>query len=254
MRLIVSFLLFAITAACAEDWKLVWSDEFSQSGLPDPAKWGYEKGLVRNQEKQYYTESRAENARVENGMLIIESRKEDYRGAQYTSASLTTRGKASWTYGRMEMRAKLPTGRGIWPAFWMLGDDHGRVHWPKCGEIDIMELVGFHPETVEAHCHSAATSGGRAHGDRIHADKPWEQFHIYAAEWYPDRIDFFLDDHKYFSYPKDPSNPDAWPFDKPEYMILNTAVGGQWGGQQGIDDSIFPQQYVIDYVRVYQKP
>ena len=258
MKLIFCLLFVALTAAWAADWKLVWSDEFDKPGLPDPAKWGYEKGFVRNHEKQYYTDARPENARVEDGALIIEARKEDYRDAQhtaqYTSASLTTQGKASWTYGRIEMRAKLPTGRGIWPAFWMLGIDHGKVSWPACGEIDIMELVGFNPEVVEAHCHTAQSSGGRARGDKIHVDKPWEDFHIYAAEWYPDRIDFFRDSQKYFSYKKEGADDVAWPFDKPQYIILNTAIGGAWGGQKGVDDSIFPQKYIIDYVRVYQKP
>src|SRR4051812_8880763 len=120
MKFILGLFFFALTAAWAGDWKLVWSDDFDKPGLPDPAKWGYEKGFVRNQEKQFYTEGRLENARVEGGMLIIEARKEAFKNAEYTSASLTTDGKASWTYGRMEMRAKLPTGRGIWPAFWTL--------------------------------------------------------------------------------------------------------------------------------------
>jgi beta-glucanase (GH16 family) len=247
-------LLLAVSAASAADWKLVWSDEFDKPGLPDPALWSYEKGFVRNHEKQYYTEARKENAHVENGTLIIEARKEDYRDAHYTSASLTTRDKASWTYGRIEMRAKLPTGRGIWPAFWMLGINEREVGWPACGEIDIMELVGFHPEFVEAHCHMPGTSEGQATGSRTHVDRPWEDFHVYAAEWYSDRIDFFLDDHKYFTFKKTEVDAEAWAFDKPQRIILNLAVGGDWGGQQGIDDSIFPQQYVVDYVRVYRKP
>lgn len=246
--------LRAVTPVCAADWKLVWSDEFDKDGLPDPAKWGNESGFVRNHELQYYTVSRPENARIENGTLIIEARKEEFKNAHYTSASLTTQGKASWTYGRIEMRAKLPTGRGIWPAFWMLGTDVREMGWPGCGEIDIMELVGFHPETVEAHCHTAKFSKGQAKGDRITVSKPWEDFHVYATEWYPDRIDFFVDDRKYFTFANDGTGEKAWPYDKPEYMILNTAIGGQWGGQQGIDDGIFPQKYVIDYVRVYQKP
>src|SRR5215469_12052083 len=161
MRFVLLCGLFAalLSPVYAADWKLVWSDEFDKPGLPDSTKWGYETGFVRNHEKQFYTGGRRENARVENGTLIIEARKEQYKDAEYTSASLTTQGKASWAYGRIEMRAKLPTGRGIWPAFWMLGTGHGKgVKWPDCGEIDIMELVGFHPETVEAHCHTAKYS------------------------------------------------------------------------------------------------
>lgn len=253
MKFIPGLFFFALTAAWAGDWKLVWSDDFDKPGLPDPAKWGYEKGFVRNQEKQFYTDRRLENARVEGGMLIIEARKEAFKNADYTSASLTTEGKASWTYGRMEMRAKLPTGRGIWPAFWTLGINMREVGWPRCGEIDIMELVGFNPQVVEAHCHLPKASGAGGGGDKIHVDNPWEDFHVYAVEWFPDHLDFFLDDAKYYTFRKDAANETIWPFDKPQYIILNTAIGGEWGGQKGIDETIFPQKYIIDYVRVYQR-
>ena len=161
--------------AGGEEWKLVWSDEFNKAGLPDAAKWDYETGLVRNHERQFYTRARRENARVENGMLIIEARKEKYRspstepaarseqegrekldhqGADYTSASLTTSGKAAWTYGRIEVRAKLPSGRGTWPAIWTLGTNIDKAGWPSCGEIDIMEFVGFEPGIIHANIHT----------------------------------------------------------------------------------------------------
>jgi beta-glucanase (GH16 family) len=238
-----------------EKWKLIWKDEFNYQGLPDDSKWSYETGFVRNREKQYYTKARAENARVEEGTLIIESLKEKYEKADYTSASLHTWHKAEWLYGRMEVRAKLPTGKGMWPAIWMLGTNRGEVGWPTCGEIDIMENVGFDPNVVHANVHTKAYNHtkGTNKGSHIRADEPYEQYHVYAIEWSEDRIDFFLDDRKYFTFENEGKGNDVWPFDKPHYLILNAAVGGTWGGRKGIDDSIFPQKYYIDYVRVLSK-
>lgn len=243
------------TADDPPGWELVWSDEFDRDGLPDPEKWGYEDGFIRNDEKQYYTRSRPENARVENGALVIEGRKERYENAEYTSASLITKGKAEWTYGRFEVRAKLPTGRGTWPAIWMLGTNIGEVGWPACGEIDIMENVGFDPDTIHANVHTRAYNHvrGTNKGDKITVESPSERFHVYAAEWTPERIDFFVDDAKYFSFSNEGTGPDAWPFDRPHYLILNLAIGGAWGGRQGIDDNAFPLRYEIDYVRVYRR-
>lgn len=245
----------AADAAATNEWKLVWSDEFNTDGPPDPAKWGYEEGFVRNKEKQYYTRERLENARVEKGLLIIESRKETFKNAEYTSASLTTRKKASWTRGRVEVRAKLPKGRGVWPAIWMLGVDEKRAGWPACGEIDIMEYVGFDPDTIYANVHTRTFNHakGTGRGSKIKAATPCDVFHVYAMEWHADRLDFFLDGQKYFSCPNDGGGEGSWPFESPEYLILNTALGGAWGGQKGIDDAIFPQRFEIDYVRVYQK-
>jgi beta-glucanase (GH16 family) len=265
-------LLLLALAARGGDWKLVWSDEFDKPGLPDPAKWGYETGFVRNNEAQFYTRERKENARVENGMLVIEARKEQFKNpyfqpgdqaskkgrrnresADYTSASLTTQGKASWTYGRVEVRAKLPAGCGTWPAIWMLGTN--QVGWPACGEIDIMEWVGFDPGVVYAHAHTKKYNHVQktSRGDKITIPDASNAFHVYALEWYPDRLDFFVDDKKYFTYKNEGTGPDAWPFDKDQYLILNLAIGGSWGGKKGIDDNCFPQRYFIDYVRVYQK-
>ena len=255
----------------ANDWKLVWSDEFDKPGLPDSSKWTYEVGFIRNNEQQFYTQARTENARIEDGKLIIEARKEQYKNpnydptakgkgtrnrefAQYTSASLTTRGKASWTYGRIEVRAKLPSGRGTWPAIWTLGTNR-TAGWPACGEIDIMEFVGYEPDIIHANIHTKKYNHvlKTGKGNKLTVTKASEEFHTYAVEWFPDHMDFFVDNQKYFTFKNEGTGSDVWPYDKDQYLILNLAIGGSWGGQKGIDDAIFPQRYYIDYVRVYQK-
>ncbi len=267
-------LRLSLAGATAADWKLVWSDEFEKPGLPDPAKWGYEEGFIRNNEAQFYTQARTENARVENGMLIIEARNERFKNpgydpaatgragqrrnreyAEYTSASLTTRGKASWTCGRIEVRAKLPVGRGCWPAIWMLGTNSRQVGWPACGEIDIMEFVGYEPGIVHANIHTKKYNHvlKTGKGSQITISDASDAFHVYALEWEPDHLDFLVDNQKYFTFRNEGTGPDVWPFDKEQYLILNLAVGGAWGGAKGIDATSFPQKYFIDYVRVYQK-
>jgi beta-glucanase (GH16 family) len=259
----------------AGDWKMVWSDEFDKPGLPDPAKWNYEEGFIRNNEAQYYTRGRSQNARVEDGMLIIEARKENFQNpaynpaaqgkrssrrnrefAEYTSASLTTRGKASWTHGRIEVRAKLPPGRGTWPAIWTLGTNMQQVGWPACGEIDIMEFVGFEPGVIHANIHTRKYNHVQktGKGNQITIPDASETFHVYALEWNASAMDFFVDDKKYFTYSNEGSGVDAWPYDQDQYLILNLAIGGAWGGAKGIDEACFPQRYTIDYVRTYQKP
>lgn len=264
----------AAEGAVRADWKMVWSDEFDKDGGPDPAKWNYETGFVRNGELQYYTKDRRENARIENGSLIIEGRKERFPNptykagakggwnqtkefADYTAASLTTRGLAEWTYGRMEVRAQLPSGRGTWPAIWMLGTNISKAGWPKCGEIDIMEYVGFDPNGIHTTVHTGKYNHVK-HTQKGHretsAAKPWEDFHIYAIEWDAKKIDFFYDEKKVFSFADDGGGEDAWPFNRDHYLLLNFAIGGGWGGAKGIDESIWPQKYLIDYVRVYQRP
>ena len=231
---------------------LVWQDEFDGQGLPDASRWNYEEGFVRNNERQYYTRGRLENARVEGGMLVIEARRERFQGADYTSASLTTR--ANWTYGRIEVRAKLPKGRGTWPAIWTLGTDIREVGWPACGEIDIMEHVGFDPGRIHANIHTAAYNHVQRtnKGNNLLVSRPDESFHVYSARWTPTTIEVSVDAQPYFTFAKEPGGTAVWPFDKPQYLILNLAIGGSWGGQQGIDDAAFPAQYVIDYVRVFR--
>ena len=235
-------------------WTLVFSDEFDTPGALDAARWGYETGYIRNQEAQYYT-SRPENVRAENGTLVIEARKEAYQGFAYTSASVNTSGRFEFLYGRVEVRAKLPTGNGTWPAIWMLGVNRKDVGWPACGEIDIMENVGFDPLRISAAVHTAAynhTIGTHKSANATVAS-PWEDFHVYAMEWYADRIDIFVNGQKYFTFRNEGTGPATWPFDKPQYLLVNLAIGGSWGGQKGIDNGRFPHRYVVDYVRIYQQ-
>lgn len=238
----------------ASKWTLVWADEFEKDGLPDPTKWSYEEGYIRNGEKQYYTKGRKENARVEGGKLVIEARKDNFEGKPITSASLHTNGKQSFLYGRIEARAKIPTGKGTWPAIWTLGENIGQVGWPKCGEIDILENVGYNPKSLYAniHCEAYNHTKNNGKGSAILAEAPWEGFHVYAAEWYPDRIEFFFDDTRYFVYRKQGDGTDVWPFAANHYLIVNLAIGGAWGGQQGVDESLLPHRYEIDYVRYYK--
>ncbi|MBC8143307.1 MAG: glycoside hydrolase family 16 protein [Armatimonadetes bacterium] len=233
-----------------QEWKLIWNDEFDYTGAPDPKKWGYELGLVRNHEAQTYTK-RKENVRVENGNLVIEARREAFEGAAYTSASVNTLGKTAFLYGRIEVRAKIPVARGQWPAIWMMGENIGVVGWPRCGEIDIMEHVGHEPGIVHATMHWGASGAKhQADGGTITIPKVGDDFHVYAVEWHPDRIDAFIDGKKYWTFPY--TTPDKWAFDGRCYLLLNLAVGGDWGGQKGIDDAAFPQKYLVNYVRVYQ--
>ncbi len=238
--------------------KLVWADEFDRPGLPDSTKWAYEVGGNGwgNNELQYYTSRRAENARVEKGNLIIEARKEAYQGKNYTSARLLTQGKTTWMYGRIEARAKLPKGVGTWPAVWMLGKNISTAGWPRSGEIDIMEHVGFDEGVVHGTVHTEAYNHGKntQKGNAVTISDVTAAFHLYAIEWTADKIDFFVDDQKYYTVQKSElGNTEAqWPFDQPFFLLLNVAVGGNWGGQKGVDETIWPQRMEVDYVRVYQ--
>ena len=238
--------------------KLVWADEFDRAGLPDSTKWGYDVGGNGwgNNELQFYTSRRAENARVENGKLIIEARKEAYQGKNYTSARLLTQNKATWTYGRFEALAKLPKGVGTWPAVWMLGVDKSAAGWPRRGEIDIMEHVGFDEGVVHGTIHSEAYNHAKKteKGGQTTVPDVASAFHLYAIEWTADQIEFFVDDKLYYTVQKSAlgSTEAQWPFTQPFFLILNVAVGGNWGGQKGVDETIWPQRMEVDYVRVYQ--
>ncbi|MBN2882408.1 MAG: glycoside hydrolase family 16 protein [Clostridia bacterium] len=239
-------------------YNLVWADEFDYEGLPDDSKWSYDVGGRGwgNNELQYYTEG--ENANVSDGYLTITARKEEYRGNDYTSSRMVTKLKGDWLYGKIEVSAKLPSGRGTWPAIWMLPTRSVYGGWPRSGEIDIMEHVGFAQGEIHGTVHTDAYNhkDGTQIGKSITRDDVSEVFHKYSIEWFPDKIVFMIDDKLYFIFK--PSNlincpsDEEWPFDQKFHLILNIAIGGDWGGAQGIDDSIFPQEMVIDYVRVYQ--
>lgn len=258
----VSLLTWAPLYATGEaEWFLVWADEFDYSGLPDPSKWSFAtEGNAYgwgNQEEQYYTADRLENAEVANGYLTITARKEEYApGFHYTSARIHTRGKGDWRYGRFECFAKLPGGVSIWPAFWMMPTESVYGSWPASGEIDIMEFFGFVPNHVQFSVNTKRYNhrNGRLKTQRIFNKTLNDEFHLYAVEWFPERLDFYLDEQKVFTFRKESDNPDIWPFDQRFHLILNNAVGGEYcrSVTGGVDDSIFPQEYVIDYVRVYQ--
>lgn len=238
-------------------WKLVWQDEFDHPGLPDSTHWDYEVGRVRNQEAQYFTKARTENAEVKDGHLILTARKEKFEGAEYTSASLHTRGKFDLTYGRIEIRAKIPGGLGTWPALWTLGKDIGKSGWPLCGEIDLLENVGWDPLKAHFTVHTAAYNHVKKTQKGTHAIIPdyARDFHLYALEWNKEKLVWFMDGKQVHEFVNDgKGDPATWPFDQPQYLIINLAIGGTWGGAKGIDDTIFPCQFLVDYVRIYQKP
>lgn len=249
------------TTADLEEYKLVWSDEFDTDGLPDSTKWSYDSGTGcpncgwGNNELQFYTEDGIKNARVENGKLIIEAHKEDFENSQYTSARIVTKEKGDWLYGKFEIRAKLPEGRGTWPAIWMLSTDWEYGGWPESGEIDIMEHVGYAQDTVNGTIHTKSYNHiiGTEKAGMIDVENTSTEFHTYKLEWTEESMIWSVDDQIYFEFKNENKTFNEWPFDKRFYLILNLAVGGNWGGKYGVDESIFPQQMVVDYVKVYQK-
>lgn len=239
----------------AQNYVMVWDEEFNTPGLPDSTKWGYESGKIRNNELQYYTVKRLENARIEDSVLIIEARKEKYSGADYTSASIISKGIGDWKYGKIEISAKVPTGKGTWPALWMMPTNSAYGTWPRSGEIDIMEYVGFEPQYLHYTCHFEGTngSGHQSSGSKSASIvNPFNKFIKFAIIWTPDKIEWYANDVKYHQYLRSSDDPRVWPFNKEFYLILNLAYGGTWGGTAGIDDTKLPHKFLIDYVRVYQ--
>ena len=240
-----------------EQWDLVWSDEFDSESI-DLTKWTYEIGTGGwgwgNGEEQYYTDN-ANNSYVQDGKLIIKAIMENYSGSNYTSARMITKYKADWTYGRFEIRAKLPSGTGTWPAIWMMPTNSEYGGWPDSGEIDIMEHVGFDPGAIHATAHNDTYNwfdGIPPSGGTLYIDDFDETFHTYTLEWTENTLRWFVDETLYYTYSNISQSWSTWPYHHDFFMILNIAIGGTWGGQQGIDNSIFPQQMEIDYVRVYQ--
>ena len=260
--LVFSTLLLAIMG-CSTDEKqtvttmnnLVFQDEFNDDGAPNIANWSYNIGTGSNgwgnNELQYYTD-RPQNVVVEDGMLKITARRELYMGSNYTSARILTKGKVEQKYGRIEARIKLPLGRGLWPAFWMLGANSDTVTWPQCGEIDIMEYLGSNPTTVLGTVHGPGYSAGESisksytlPNSRFDTD-----FHIFGIEWGEDYINYYIDDVLYNQItPEDV--PGEWVFNQPFYIILHMAVGGNLAGSPNTDTA-FPQAMLVDYVSIYQ--
>ena len=242
-----------------EGYKLVWNDEFNYSGLPDEEKWSYDTvgndyGWGNN-ELQFYTSKDKDNAFVDGEKLHIKAIKEEKGKHDYTSARLITKNKGDWKYGRFEFSAKLPQGKGIWPAIWMLPTDWEYGEWPASGEIDIMEHVGYNPDSVFASAHTAAYNHvkGTNKTEGIKVRNIYDKFHTYTLEWEEDEYRVFFDDIHFFTFENENKTFKEWPFDKPFHILLNVAVGGNWGGKEGVDDSIFPQEMIVDYVRVYKK-
>ena len=269
---VLSALVVRIRQQAGDGWQLVWQDEFTGESL-DTTRWSPNIWPPRkvNDEDQAYT-GREKNLRLEDGMLIIEAHREDYEGAKYTSGRIHTAGKGDFLYGRFEMRAKLPRGQGTWPAFWMLPSDPFRYAttcdegewqgnnecdaWPNSGEIDILEHVGYQMGHVHGTVHNESYYWVKweQRKGRILVDGVDRDFHVYALEWTPERIDAYVDDAHYFTYVNEGTGWNAWPYDHPYHLILNVAVGGAWGRAGGpIDDSILPQKMLVDYVRVYRR-
>lgn len=248
------FIVFASTLCMrGQPDKLIWSQEFDGAKL-DETYWNFQLGDGcpelcgwGNNEPQRYTRS---NHRMEDGFLIIQGRKED---SIYTSTRITTQGKFEFQYGRVEVRAKLPKGRGVWPAIWLLGSNIGEVGWPRCGEIDIVEYLGRQPGHIFTSLHTAASWGDHTVNKKI-SEVPGieEDFHRYEMDWTAERIRFLLDGEEIYTFIPSDRSEEVWPFDQPLYLIINMAIGGNFGGHD-IDDTALPQDFVIDYVRVYRQ-
>lgn len=239
--------------------KLVWSDEF-KSGFIQPEKWTVVTGNgcpdlcgFGNNEAQYYT-AHNENIRVDDDLLVIEAHKDSLGENGFTSAKLVSKHKGDWQTGIVEVRAKLPEGNGTWPAIWMLPTLDREMDWPLDGEIDIMEHVGYNQGMIYGTIHTDKYNHtkGTQKSDSIYIADAAEAFHVYKIEWSEEKIEWFVDDQKYNEVKRNGEDRTGWPFDEKYHLILNLAVGGNWGGRYGIDEEIWPQQFSIDYVRVYQ--
>ena len=258
--LLLSALVIVLSTSCS-DKKPIWSDEFDQAGGPDSTKWNYDLGDGcpnvcgwGNNEAQHYTTD-SKNVRVENGNLIIEAHKDSLGGKAYTSTRIVSKLKGDWLYGRIEVKAKLPKGKGTWPAIWMLSTDWKYDGWPASGEIDIMEHVGYDPGVIHGTIHTESYNHGKGtqKEGKITVADAMDAFHVYAIDWSKDKMDFLVDGKLYHTVIRAASEDfKGWPFDQRFHLIMNIAVGGNWGGKEGIDDSIWPQRMEVDYIRVYQ--
>ena len=258
--LLLISLLCLSSSLYAQDWQLVWSDEFNGSSL-DTSKWSYQIGTGAplmvgwgNNELQYYT-NRPDNVNVSGGYLHIIARRENFGGMQYTSGRIRTKGKGDWRYGKIEMRAKLPRGRGIWPAFWMLPTDEVFGGWPRSGEIDIMELIGHEPNRIHATIHFANTLYQHQFQTTSYLLSQGtfnDDFHTFHIEWGQNEIKWYVDSIIYFFRVPAHLGTANWPFNERFHILLNVAVGGNWPGSPD-STTVFPQEMLVDYVRVYQR-
>jgi beta-glucanase (GH16 family) len=250
------------TTASNPQWTLVWSDEFNgpNGSSPDPTQWTFDTGGNGwgNNELEYYTR-RWQNAQIQNGSLAVTALEETYTGTdgvtrRYTSARLKTEGDFAEAYGRFEARIKIPSGQGMWPAFWMLGNNIGTVSWPACGEVDIMENIGKEPSTIHATIHGPGYSGANGIGSpySLPSGKFSDDYHLFAVEWEPKVMRFYVDNQLYATRtPADLPRGTSWVYDHPFFIILNVAVGGSWPGNPD-HTTVFPETMLVDYVRVYQ--
>ena len=261
-ELIFVTLIILILTGCDWDnshtWQLVWSDEFDYSGLPNESKWNYDTignsyGWGNN-ELQHYTAKEIKNVFSDGGILHIIALQDTMEGLNYTSARLTTKGKGDWLYGKVEVRAKVASGQGIWPAIWMLPSDWEYGGWPRSGEIDIMEHVGYDADSIFTTVHTEIFNHTKNTqvGSSTYVPDSESAFKVYGIEWNEEKIDFFIDDQMVFTFTNSGKGIDEWPFDQKFHLVLNVAVGGNWGGIKGVDNEIFPASMQIDYVRVYQ--
>jgi beta-glucanase (GH16 family) len=261
LKNVMILFLFCVSASCKTTNKAInqntnakagtpapyWSEEFNTDGAPDPSKWGYDIGANGwgNAELEYYTD-RPENAIVKGGVLKITAKKENYKGSSYTSARLLSKNKFAFTYGRVEVRAKLPAGVGTWPAIWMLGSNSDTVHWPQCGEIDIMEHRGKELNKIFGTLHYPGHSGGNGNGSTTFISNATTEFHIYGLDWSPESIRIYVDGRLYHTV----ANADSLPFNHDFFFILNVAMGGGFTGP--VDPAFTQASMEVDYVRVYK--
>ena len=274
LQLVLYFFLVHLITSCdqsdeqdtrvlskSHELKLVWSDEFDVDGLPDKTKWNYEigDGCPRlcgwgNNEQQYYTLADSSNARVVKGNLIIEAHKSPMGDKEYTSARIITKNKGDWKYGKISIRAKLPSGIGTWPAIWMLPSENKYGNWPNSGEIDIMEHVGYAQDSIYGTVHTSSYNHliGNQDVKAIYHKDVESAFKTYSIVWNEYKIEWFVDDVSYHTFENRNLSDREWPFDEKFHLIMNIAVGGKWGGRMGIDNEIWPQRMEVDWIRIYQ--
>ncbi|GAB5400812.1 MAG: hypothetical protein Aureis2KO_23970 [Aureisphaera sp.] len=251
MKLLFHISLLAVLVSCNSQPELLFEDQFEGNSLNEEI-WNYELGDGcpnlcgwGNNERQVYNKK---NLRLENGFLKISA---TYQDSIYNSSRITTKDKLEFQYGTVEVRAQLPQGHGLWPAIWMLGNDIDTNNWPKCGEIDIMEYVGREPGVIYTSLHTPASFGNTINSQKTELPGVEVGFHTYKINWTVEAIDFYIDDAHVYHFSPQEKNDETWPYDKPFYMLMNMAIGGNFGGPE-VDDSIFPQEFVIDYIKIYK--